>query len=273
LTFFQAIILGAVQGATEFLPISSTAHLALVPWFFGWADPGLGFDVALHIGTLVALIVYFRVQWIELIQGAIDLFRGRRNQNTTLVLHLIAATIPALVVGALLSDFADSTLRHPLIIASALIVLALVLVAAERSGKRRTALKDMTFADAMSVGCAQALAIIPGVSRSGVTITAALFRGMTREAAARFSFLMSTPVIGAAVSKSIVDGFRHGFPAVAPEAAAAGILVSLIVGYVSIAFLLRYLATNNTYVFVYYRIALGLLVIAAFFKGMKSLAP
>jgi undecaprenyl-diphosphatase len=270
MTPLQAIVLGFVQGATEFLPISSTAHLALVPWLFGWTDPGLGFDIALHIGTLMALLLYFRVEWLNLLAGGVDLLRGRRqNPNAKMMLFIIAATVPALVAGALFSDFADSTLRKPPVIASALIVLALLLVAAERAGKRQTKLDEMTLGDAITIGCAQAVAIIPGVSRSGVTITAALFRGMTREAAARFSFLLSAPVIGAAISKTIVDGFRHGFPSVAMSSAIMGIVVSGVVGYLSIAFLIRYLATRNTYVFVVYRIALGVLVLAAYFTGMS----
>jgi len=270
MTLLQAIVLGAVQGVTEFLPVSSTAHLALTPWVFGWPDPGLSFDVALHVGTLVALLLFFRAEWVQLVQGGLALLRGgRRTPNAQLALYLILATIPALIVGALLSNFADTTLRHPLVIASALIVLALVLVIAERVGRRKTELKDISMGDALAVGCAQALAIIPGVSRSGVTITAGLFRGMTREAAARFSFFLSTPVIGAAVAKTIFDGVRHGFSAANPTSVAAGILVSGVVGYLSIAFLLRYLATHSTYIFVYYRIVLGILVVAAYFGGLR----
>src|SRR6185503_2377984 len=156
MTPIQAIILGFVQGATEFLPISSTAHVALVPWFFGWQDPGLGFDIALHLGTLVALLLYFRAEWLALLEGGVDLLRGRReNPNAKLMLFIAAATIPALIAGALLSDFADSTLRNPLVIASALIVLACVLVVAERTGRRQTKLDQMTFGDALSIGCAQ----------------------------------------------------------------------------------------------------------------------
>jgi len=270
MTLFQAIVLGAVQGVTEFLPISSTAHLALTPWVFGWPDPGLSFDVALHIGTLVALLLFFRAEWLKLLQGGVSLLSGnRRDPNATLALHLILATIPALIVGALLSNFADTTLRNPMVIASALIVLALVLVIAERVSRRKIELKDMSTADAMAVGCAQALAIIPGVSRSGVTITAGLFRGMTREAAARFSFFLSTPVIGAAVAKTIFDGVRHGFSAADPTSLIAGIVVSGVVGYLSIAFLLRYLATHSTYIFVYYRIVLGVLVAVAYWQGLR----
>jgi undecaprenyl-diphosphatase len=270
MTPFQAIVLGFVQGATEFLPISSTAHLALVPWLFGWTDPGLGFDIALHLGTLMALLLYFRADWFALFAGGIDLLRGRRdNENSKLMLLIMAGTAPALIVGAMLADFADSTLRKPPVIASALIVLAVILLVAERVGRRENKLAQITLGDAIAVGCAQAVAIIPGASRSGVTITAALFRGMTREAAARFSFLLSAPVIIAAVSKTIVDGFRHGFPAVSMSSAIMGIVVSGVVGYLSIAFLIRYLATHNTYVFVVYRIALGIAVLAAYFKGMS----
>ena len=270
MTLFQAIVLGAVQGVTEFLPISSTAHLVLTPWFFGWPDPGLSFDIALHIGTLVALLLFFRAEWLQLAQGALGLFRGqRRAPNAQMALYLIVGTIPALIVGALLADFADSTLRHPLVIASTLIVLAIVLVIAERTGRRKTELKNMSTTDAVAVGCAQALALIPGVSRSGVTITAGLFRGMTREAAARFSFFLSTPIIGAAVSKAIVDGFKEGFTSVDPTFVAAGIVASGVVGYLSIAFLLKFLATHSTYIFVYYRIVLGVLVATAYFCGLR----
>src|SRR5215207_8359487 len=143
MTLLEAIILGAVQGVTEFLPISSTAHLVLTPWFFGWKDPGLGFDIALHLGTLVSLLLYFRAEWVQLFKGGIALLGGdRRAPNAQLALFLMVGTIPALIAGALLADFADSTLRHPLIIATTLIVLALVLVVAENVGRRHTQLKD-----------------------------------------------------------------------------------------------------------------------------------
>jgi undecaprenyl-diphosphatase len=270
MTLFQSIVLGAVQGVTEFLPISSTAHLALTPWFFGWEDPGLGFDVALHLGTLVALLLYFRAEWFQLAQGGMALLRGERHDpKAKLLLLLILGTIPALIAGAAFAGFAETTLRSPLVIASTLIVLALVLVAAERWGRHHTKLEDMTVADALAVGCAQALAIIPGVSRSGVTITAGLFRNMTREASARFSFFLSTPIIGAAVSKAIVDGIREGFPSTDTTSLIVGIVVSGIVGYLSIAFLLRYLATHSTYVFIFYRIALGFVIIAAYAVGLR----
>jgi undecaprenyl-diphosphatase len=262
MTLLQAIILGAVQGVTEFLPISSTAHLILVPRFFGWPDHGIDFDLALHLGTLFSLLVFFRAEWFQLLQGGLDFLRGRRdNPNSRIMTFIAAATVPGLIAGALLKDFVDSSLRQPKVIGAALIVLAIVLVIAERIGRRDTKLDNITFTDAITVGCAQALAIIPGVSRAGITMTAALFRGMTRDAAARFSFLLSTPLIGAATSKAVFDGVRHGFGDISLTVALAGIVASGIVGYISIAFLLRFLATRNMYIFVVYRIILGIVVL------------
>jgi undecaprenyl-diphosphatase len=257
----QAIVFGAVQGATEFLPISSTAHLILLPWFLGWTDPGLAFDVALHLGTLVALLIYFRREWLALTLSALNLVRGERGDpNARLVLFLVLATIPGAAAGVLLESFIEETLRSPLVIAATLIVLALVLVVAERLGRREKKLDGITLADALTIGCAQALALVPGVSRSGITITAALFRGLTREAAARFSFLLSTPIIGGAVAKKLVDIAADGLPPGQLGAVIAGIIAAGIVGYLSIAFLLRYLANHNTFIFIYYRIGLGILI-------------
>jgi undecaprenyl-diphosphatase len=257
----QAIVFGAVQGATEFLPISSTAHLILLPWFMGWRDPGLAFDVALHLGTLVALLIFFRNEWIKLSVSGLNLLRGRKQDpGARLVLFLVLATIPGALAGALLEDFIEEKLRSPLVIALTLIALALVLVAAERIGKRRTTVESMSLPDALAIGCAQALALVPGVSRSGITITAALFCGLTREAAARFSFLLSTPIIAGAVGKKLADIAAEGLPPGELGAFITGIVAAGIVGYASIAFLLRYLTNHNTFVFVYYRIALGIVI-------------
>jgi undecaprenyl-diphosphatase len=269
MTLLQAIVFGAVQGLTEFLPISSTAHLILLPWFMGWNDPGLEFDVALHLGTLVALLVYFRAEWLALARSFVDLLRGNtKAPNVRLVIFLVLATIPGGLAGLLLEDFVETRLRHPLVISAALIVLAGVLVIAERVGRRETTMENMSLADALTVGCAQAIALIPGVSRSGITITAALFRGMTRPAAARFSFLLSTPIIGGAVTKQMSDLLSTGVPQSEVPNFFAGIVAAGIVGYAAIAFLLRYLATRNTFVFVYYRVLLGIVVAAAYFWGM-----
>jgi undecaprenyl-diphosphatase len=266
MSIIQAIVFGAVQGVTEFLPISSTAHLILLPWFLGWQDPGLTFDVALHLGTLVALLVYFRAEWIQLTASGLNLLRGRtKGPSARLVLFIILASIPGGIAGLLLEDYVEDTLRNPLVISATLIVLAIVLVIAERVGRRQSSIEDMSAADAFTIGCAQALALVPGVSRSGITITAALFRGMTRPAAARFSFFLSTPIIGAAVVLKLVDIAREGIPRADLPGLIAGIVTAGIVGYASIAFLLRYLATHNTFVFIYYRIALGILICVAYF--------
>jgi undecaprenyl-diphosphatase len=270
MTLLQALVFGAVQGLTEFLPISSTAHLILLPWFMGWNDPGLEFDVALHLGTLIALLVYFRDEWISLARSFVGLLKGKtKAPGVRLVTFIVLATIPGGLAGILLEDFVETRLRNPLVIATTLIVLAGVLVIAERVGRRKTTMEDMTLKDAVTIGCAQAIALIPGVSRSGITITAALFLGMTRPAAARFSFLLSTPIIGGAVAKQMADLATTGVPQSELPNFIAGIVAAGIVGYAAIAFLLRYLATRNTFVFVYYRVALGIAVAAAYYLGLR----
>jgi len=266
----QAITLGAVQGVTEFLPVSSTAHLILVPWLMGWADPGTEFDVALHLGTLVALILYFRSEWFGLASAGLGWLRGdRTNPAGRLAAYIVIATIPGAVAGALFQKQIESTLRSPLIISITLVTLALVLVLAERVGRRTVDLDHISLGDSLTIGFAQALALVPGVSRSGVTITAGLFRGMTRQSAARFSFFLSTPIIAGAVAKKFLDIARSGLPSNETIPFVVGILVSGIVGYLSIALLIRYLSTHNTYVFIYYRIALGILVFLAFLGGFR----
>jgi undecaprenyl-diphosphatase len=267
MSLIEAIVLGAVQGATEFLPISSTAHLVLVPWFMGWQDPGLAFDVALHLGTLVALLIYFRRDWGYLIRCALGYLRGRNPDP--LVMYLVLATIPAALAGVFLEDYVESTLRDVRVIGLSLIILGLVLAIAEIKSRRKKDMNDITLLDAMIVGCAQAVALIPGVSRSGVTMTAGLFRGMRRETAARFSFFLSTPVIGGAVGKKMIDIAKAGLPPGETLPFVVGIIVSGLVGYASIKFLLQYLQSRNTFLFVYYRIALGIVVYLAFWSGFR----
>jgi len=270
MSIFQAIIFGAVQGLTEFLPISSTAHLILLPWALGWPDPGLSFDVALHLGTLVALLIYFRADWIALIGSALGIIRGRTQApDARMVMYIIAATIPGAIAGALFEHKVEDALRAPQVIALMLIALALVLVVAEVVGHRKKSLDEISWGDAIIVGAAQALAIIPGVSRSGVTITAALFRGMKRDTAARFSFYLSTPIIGGAVAKKMLDIAKEGATIDQLTPFIIGIIVSGIVGYMAIAFMMRYLQTRTTYLFVYYRIALGIAVYLAIWTGIR----
>ena len=257
MTIFQAIIFGVVQGVTEFLPVSSTAHLILLPWFMGWPDPGLSFDVALHLGTLVALAIYFWKDWLELLA------------KPRMLAFIIVATIPGALAGVLFESQVESALRSPKIIALTLSLMALVLVVAELKGRRKKDLDQITWPDAITVGLAQAFALVPGVSRSGSTITAGLFAGMKRETAARFSFYLSAPIIAGAVGKKMLDIFKAGMPADQVPPFVLGIASAGIVGYLSIAFLLRYLQTHNTFLFVYYRVALAIVVLLAFWLGFR----
>jgi undecaprenyl-diphosphatase len=270
MSILQAIVFGAVQGVTEFLPISSTAHLILLPWFMGWPDPGLEFDVAIHLGTLIALIIYFRWEWFGLAGSALGFIRGRtQDPNARMALYIVLATIPGALAGVLLEDFVENVLRSPKVISFTLIALALVLVVAELKGHRKKTLDQISLKDALAVGFAQALALVPGVSRSGVTITAGLFCGMKRDAAAKFSFYLSTPIIAGAVGKQIFDILQGDLTVEQLVPFAAGIVSAGVVGYLSIAFLLRYLQTHNTFLFVYYRIALGIVVLLAFSSGIR----
>jgi undecaprenyl-diphosphatase len=270
MTIFQAIVFGAVQGLTEFLPISSTAHLILLPWFLGWPDPGLAFDVALHLGTLVALLIYFQADWIALIAAGLGLLRGRtQSPDARMAMLIVAATVPGAAAGALFEHKVEETLRAPALIGVMLIVLALVLVAAEWAGRRKKGMDDIGWTEALGVGIAQAFAIVPGVSRSGSTITAGLFLGLKREAAAKFSFYLSAPIIAGAVGKKLIDIARSGLALEQLTPFVVGIVSSGIIGYLAIAFLMRYLQTHNTFLFVYYRIALGVVVLLAISFGIR----
>jgi len=270
MTSFQAMIFGALQGLTEFLPISSPAHLILLPWAVGWPDPGLSFDVALHLGTLIALLIYFRTEWIALIGSALGILRGRtQTPDARMAMQIIVATIPGAIAGALFEHKVEDALRAPQVIAIMLIALALVLAVAELMGQRKKGLGEISWTDAITVGVAQALAIVPGVSRSGITITAGLFRNFNRETAARFSFYLSTPIIAGAVAKKSLDVIKAGATIDQLTPFIVGILASAIVGYLAIAFMMRYLQTRTTYLFIYYRIALGIAVFLAIWTGIR----
>ncbi|MBL8962031.1 MAG: undecaprenyl-diphosphate phosphatase [Gemmatimonadetes bacterium] len=259
MTVWQALVLGLVQGLAEFLPISSSAHLALVPWLMGWQDPGLAFDVALHLGTLVALAWYFRQEWGALTMAGLRVLRRRRVEDEAerRAMFVLLATIPAGIAGLALGDLAEHTLRHPVSIAIALIVLGTLLWWADRSIRSARPLKAMTWRDAGLVGLAQACALIPGVSRSGSTITAARALGFDRSSAATFSFLLSFPITLAAVVHK------------APEAMVGGVTAPLVVGVlaagvssgVAIAVLLRYVSKRSYGVFAAYRWVAGVLVL------------
>ncbi len=271
---YQAIVLAVVQGLTEFLPISSTAHLWLVPWLLGWKDPGLTFDVALHAGTLLAVLAYFWRYWVEMAAMAVGLGGGAPDtrsashsaradlrQNPRLFWYLVIATIPAALAGWRFEHAAEEQLRSPVIVGVALIVIGLFMGAGDWLGKRERDLGHVGFLDSFLVGVAQALAVVPGVSRSGVTMTAGLFRRMKRETAARFSFLLSTPVIAGAALKKGLEIRHAGLPHDMHLPFLCGALVSALVGYLVIAVLIRYLERRTFKLFVVYRIVLGVIVL------------
>ena len=250
-----AMTLGLLQGLSEFLPISSSAHLILAPWFFGWPDPGLTFDVALHVGTLVAVVLYFWRDWLTLLRAAPQL----RSPDGRLFWLLMLGAIPGGIAGVLLDSFAEQTLRSPLLIAGTLSIMGLVLFAADAWGRRDRDLSDLRPIDAVLVGIAQALAIVPGVSRAGITIAMARGRGIARADAARFSFLLGCPIIMGAALYKLRD--LAATPSVITGPFLAGIATSAVVGLLSISFMLRYLRQAGLGLFVLYRLLLAALVI------------
>ena len=261
MTVLHALILGIVQGLGEFLPISSSAHLVLIPWLFGWNDSGLDltFDVALHMGTLLAVVLYFWQDWVRLIQAAL---RRKASDDKRIFWYLVVATIPGGLFGLALEKKAETVFRSPLLIGIMMIVMGLLLYLADKKSQLRR-MDTMTMADAIWIGLSQALAIIPGVSRSGSTITTARFLDLTREEAARFSFLMSTPIIlGAGVLK-----LRHLTMAAINLPFLVGVISAFVVGILSISFLLRYLKTSNFGLFVGYRFIIGIIVIGFVLAG------
>jgi undecaprenyl-diphosphatase len=281
MNFLQAIVLGIVQGLTEFLPVSSTAHLRIVPALFGWHfagphggrtnDPGAPFTAVVQLGTTLALVVYF---WRELLHVTVAWFRGlvdksvRRSLEYKLGWYLIVATIPVGVFGLVFSDQITTGARNLWVISVTLIALGALLYAAEKVGTRARDEEEINTTDAVVVGTAQALALIPGASRSGTTITAGLFRGLTREAAARFSFLLSIPAVllsGVYEAINPGKGKSHGV-----GLTGLAVVAAFIVGLASIHWLLRWLTRHGTFVFVYYRVALGVLLIVLLSTGVLS---
>ncbi len=269
MSLWQAAILAVIQGITEFLPISSSAHLALAPWLFGWKDQGLTFDIALHIGTLAAVIVYFFRDWVEIAARGLGLRRGGEGElarNPRLLWLLALGSIPVGVLGLLVKEYTETTLRTPLLMGTMLIVVAGVMALAERAARRTRDIASIGAHDAMVIGCAQAIALVPGTSRSGITISAGLFRGLDRQAAARFSFLLSTPAVAAAAAKALYDLHKAGgVPAGLMPHFVLGILLSGLTGCLAISFLIRYLARFGLRAFIYYRVVFGILVITLSF--------
>ena len=278
MSLLQAIILGIVQGLTEFLPISSTAHIRIIPALFGWTfdynakhphDPGAAFTAIVQLGTTLAIVLYF---WRELLHVTVAWFRGLYDRSVRGTLeyrlgwYLILATVPVGVFGLIFSNQIETGARNLWLISCALIGLGVLLAAAERVGRRERDEEQINTTDAVVVGTAQALSLIPGSSRSGTTITAGLFRGLTREAAARFSFLLSIPAV---VLSSAFEAVHHE-KGHSPGAGLIGIAVvfAFVVGLASIHWLLRWLANHSTFIFIYYRIALGVLLIVLLSTGV-----
>ena len=261
MTVFQAIVLGIVQGLAEFLPVSSSAHLTLAPFFFGWKDPGLAFDVALHFGTLVALVWYFRAEWVELTKSAIRIASTRKIQDAhdRRLIYLIVATIPGGIAGKLLNDYAESTFRSPLLIACTLSVMGVLLWAVDRYAARVRSIEELTMRDAILVGLAQVAALIPGVSRSGSTITAGRALNLDRPSAARFSFLMSMPITFAAVVLKVPQAIREADSLVPIT---AGVIAAFVSSWIAITVLLRYISKHSFGVFALYRLLLAGAVVA-----------
>jgi undecaprenyl-diphosphatase len=291
MTLFQAVVLGVLQGLAEFLPISSSAHLSLAPWVLGWEDPGLAFDVALHLGTLITLLWYFRHDWLALVRAAGRIaarpsaiaaaFRARpaaaaaRTDAGTptaplapvvdpadderRVVLLAVATIPGAIGGLLLNDLAETTFRAPALTATALIVMGVLLWAADRFASRDRALGTMRWTEALLIGLAQVAALVPGVSRSGSTMTAGRALRFDRAAAARFSFLMSMPITAAAVAVKLPEVVHD--TGVTP-ALVVGVVAAAVSSWIAIAVLLRYLARHSFGAFALYRLVVGAAVLA-----------
>jgi undecaprenyl-diphosphatase len=272
-TVLQALIMGIVQGLTEFLPVSSSGHLVVVPFLLGWHDPfitSLAFSVILHMGTLVALLVYFQADWRRLVPAGLATIRDRsfRDQpDRRLAWLLVAATVPAAVVGFLLQDLIETRFREVGLVALTLVVGAAILWLADRWGRRNRTIDGVTFPLALGIGLAQALALVPGISRSGISISAGRLAGLDRPDAARFSFLMATPVtLGAGLFeiRKVVAGQAGVTLEVAPLV--VGLIASLIAGLVAIHFMLRYLRTRSLSIFVWYRVALAAAVLVVWLR-------
>ena len=265
----QVIVLAVVQGLTEFLPVSSTAHLYLSSWLLGWKPEALDFDIALHIGTLLAVLIYFFPDWIQILGQGLGIRIGHDEQlkHNHMMLWLLAiSTIPVGIFGLAFNKQAETTWRNPFVIGAMLVAVGLLMWLAEKAGRKRRDLSAVNLPDSLVIGLAQALSIVPGTSRSGVTISAGLLRDLDRESAARFSFLLSTPAIGAAAAKALYDMQKQGgLHAILNTPFVVGVAVSALTGCLVIAWFLRYLRSGSLRFFVYYRIIFGIMVLALAF--------
>jgi undecaprenyl-diphosphatase len=267
-TVLQALIMGVVQGLTEFLPVSSSGHLIVVPFFAGWDDAfinSLAFSVMLHLGTLVALLVYFRAEWLRLVPAGLAALRDRSfhgEEDRRLAWLLVASTIPAAVLGLVFGDLIEGSFRSVGLVAVTLVLGGLILLVADRFGAKSRGIEDVTFPIAIGIGAAQALALIPGISRSGISISAGRMVGMDRESAARFAFLMATPITAGAglfEARKLLAGESGLQFATLPLV--VGMVASLVSGLVAIHFMLSFLRRQSLDVFVWYRFALAAIVL------------
>jgi len=255
---FQSAILGVIQGVTEFWPISSTAHLAIFPWFLNWNDPGLTFDVALHMGTLVAIIIFFWRDWVTIF----------RRENRILLWFILVGTIPGAIAGYLLNSYAETALRAPVIIAASLIIFGIILYLADQYGKRYDDIRHLSWGKAIFIGIAQAIAIIPGVSRSGVTMSAGLLAGLKRSQAAKYSFMLAAPVMFGAGTFKANEIYQVGFIDGNWLLITVGFISALIAGILAIRFLLGLLQKTGFSIFVWYRFILAIVIILlTIYKG------
>lgn len=270
-TTFQALVMGIVQGLTEFLPVSSSGHLVIIPHLLGWTDPfitSLAFSVMLHLGTLVALLVYFRADWLKIVPAGFAAVRDRSfagDHNRRLAWLIVIATIPAVIAGPILNDRLEATVRTAEDVAIALVIGAAILWLADQVGRKVDGIERITFRLALVIGLAQSLALVPGISRAGMTISAGLFAGLTREAAARFGFLMATPIIaGAGVfeARKLITG--EAGVAVQAGPLVVGMVGALVAGLLAIHLMLRYVRTRSYGIFVVERIVIAAVVLIVF---------
>ena len=264
MTILQAIILGIVQGLTELLPISSSAHLNLIPWIFNWNIPD-SFDVALHFGTLLAIGIFFFKDWVNLIKGGFNqVVKKEKTQEGRMFWYIVLATLPGGIIGFILDHFLEDYLTKPLIIAIALIVMGIILYLVDKNCKSKTDYEDMTLKQTFLIGLSQCLAFIPGVSRSGITMTAGRMMGVKREATAKYSFMLSAPIVLAATIFKLGDFIEYFAVANLTGIIAfiLGVLFSFVVGILVIKFLLEYLKKGSFKIFAIYRIIVGLIVLA-----------
>jgi len=275
MTLFHSAILGFIQGVGEFLPISSSAHLIIIPWLLGWDDGGLTFDVALHAGTLISLLIYFRTEWVALLKGLFklrtkDILKPNEilDSQGRLSFFILCATVPGALIGLLLEKRAEHLFRSPPLIATVLAIMGVALLFCDRWGKKTLNLDQLSFKNSLLIGLAQGLAVIPGFSRSGVTISAALIQGYSREASARFSFFLSMPIIAGACALKL----RHLTAGDLTPAFLTGVAAAAISGYFAIGTLIKYLQTRSYDAFAIYRIVVGIAIWGLILSGHGPLS-